>query len=67
MYGPMTSSPVRGGGQAGPDCGGLRAVRVRVEEELRQLAEAGNTQQLIAMLEEGAPFVIDLVSFQTRS
>ena len=40
----------------------IRTVRMRVEEELRDLAQSGDTQELLLLLEDGAPFVVDMVS-----
>ena len=40
----------------------IRNVRMRVEEELRDLAQSGHTQELLVLLEDGAPFVVDMVS-----
>ena len=39
----------------------IRNVRMRVEEELRDLAQSGQTQELLGLLEDGAPFVVDMV------
>jgi len=38
----------------------IRNVRMRVEEELRDLAQSGQTQELLGLLEDGAPFVVDM-------
>ena len=40
----------------------IRTVRMRVEEEMRDLAQSGHTQELLILLEDGAPFVVDMVS-----
>jgi len=34
---------------------------LRLEEELRELAASGRTRELLGLLEEGAPFVVDMV------
>ena len=39
----------------------IRTVRMRVEEELKDLAQSGHTQELLVLLEDGAPFVVDMV------
>jgi len=38
----------------------IKNVRIRVEEELRDLAQSGHTQELLELLEDGAPFVVDM-------
>ena len=40
----------------------ITTVRMRVEEEMRDLAQSGHTQELLVLLEDGAPFVVDMVS-----
>ena len=37
-------------------------VMLRLEEELKELATGGRTKDLLHLLEEGAPFVVDMVS-----
>ena len=37
-------------------------VMMRLEEELKELASGGRTKDLLHLLEEGAPFVVDMVS-----
>ena len=37
-------------------------VIMRLEEELKELASGGRTKDLLHLLEEGAPFVVDMVS-----
>ena len=40
----------------------IRTIRQTLETQLQALAQTGETQQLIKLLEEGAPFVVDMVS-----
>ena len=39
-------------------------VMLRLEEELKELATGGRTKDLLHLLEEGAPFVVDMVSLR---
>ena len=70
--GPLTSSPIKpvGDGESDGWAGDsprntkqhIRTIRKSVEQQLHQLAQTGETQKLITLLEEGAPFVVDMVS-----
>ena len=63
--GPLTSSPiktVRDGDSPRSAQSNIRTIRQTLEHQLQALAQAGETQQLIKLLEEGAPFVVDMVS-----
>ena len=65
--GPLTSSPIKTVRDGESDRerntqSSIRAIRQTLEHQLQALAEAGETQQLIKLLEEGAPFVVDMVS-----
>ena len=65
--GPLTSSPiktVRDGESDSPrnTQSSIRTIRQTLEHQLQALAQTGETQQLIKLLEEGAPFVVDMVS-----
>ena len=66
-HGPLTSSPiktVRDGESDSPRNAqsSIRTIRQTLESQLQLLAQTGETQQLIKLLEEGAPFVVDMVS-----
>ena len=43
----------------------LPSLARSLEEELRHLATAGRTRQLLGLLEQGAPFVVDMVGTHT--
>ena len=63
-HGPLTSSPiktVRDGDSPRNTQSNIRTVRQTLENQLQSLAQTGETQQLIKLLEEGAPFVVDIV------
>ena len=73
---PMTSSPIKPVTDLGHEiwCGGdtsnnnnskpnkIRNIRQTVEQQLQNLALNGQTSKLIKLLEDGAPFVVDMVS-----
>ena len=64
-HGPLTSSPiktVRDGESPRNSQANIRTIRQTLENQLQSLAQTGDTQQLIKLLEEGAPFVVDMVS-----
>ena len=54
-----------GGGGGGGGGGGskIRTIRQTVEQQLQQCATNGDTDKLIKLLEDGAPFVIDMVNY----
>ena len=68
----MTSSPIKAVGDGESDVWtgdsprntkqSIRTIRKSVEQQLHQLAQTGETHKLITLLEEGAPFVVDMVS-----
>ena len=72
---PMTSSPIKPVTDMGDIwCGGepsnnnnnnkpskIRNIRQTVEQQLQNLALNGQTSKLIKLLEDGAPFVVDMV------
>ena len=70
--GPLTSSPIKtvrdgeSDGWAGDSPrntqSSIRTIRQTVEHQLQVLAQTGETLKLIKLLEEGAPFVVDMVS-----
>ena len=82
MSPPVTSSPIKpvntpDMSDANIWCGGdnskvtpgsnkIRNMRQTVETELQNLALAGDTHKLIKLLEDGAPFVIDMVTFNSE-
>ena len=62
--GPLTSSPiktVRDGESPRSAQSNIRTIRQTLETQLQAHAQTGETQQLIKLLEEGAPFVVDMV------
>ena len=76
---PMTSSPIKPVTDLGHEiwCGGdtsnnnnnskpskIRNIRQTVEQQLQNLALNGQTSKLIKLLEDGAPFVVDMVSLE---
>lgn len=81
MSPPVTSSPIKPVNSSDMNdaniwCGGdnskvtsnskqIRNMRQTVEAELQNLALAGDTHKLIKLLEDGAPFVIDMVRFRS--
>ena len=75
--GPLTSSPIKtvrdgeSDGWAGDSPrnaqSSIRTIRQTLESQLQLLAQTGETQQLIKLLEEGAPFVVDMVSLPDLS
>ena len=81
MSPPVTSSPIKpvntsDMSDANIWCGGdnpkvnsgtnkIRNMRQTVEAELQNLALSGDTHKLIKLLEDGAPFVIDMVRFRS--
>ena len=69
--GPMTSSPIKTmregesevwAGESPRAPHNIRNIRKSLEQQLRALADSGDTHKLITLLEEGAPFVVDMVS-----
>ena len=70
--GPLTSSPIKtvrdGESEVwtgeGPRTtqSNIRTIRKTLEQQLQTLAQTGETLKLIKLLEEGAPFVVDMVS-----
>ena len=40
----------------------VRSMRQTVEQQLQHLALTGDTDSLLKLLEDGAPFVVDMVS-----
>ena len=73
---PLTSSPIKPVTVEAPEgvwCGDsnnnsssstskVRSMRQTVEQQLQQLALGGDTDSLLKLLEDGAPFVVDMVS-----
>ena len=74
---PLTSSPIKPVTEApeGVWCGDtnnnnnsnsssskVRSMRQTVEQQLQHLALTGDTDSLLKLLEDGAPFVVDMVS-----
>ena len=70
--GPLTSSPIKTvrDGESDVWTGDIprntqhkvRTMRKSLEHQLLSLAQSGDTAKLIQLLEEGAPFVVDMVS-----
>ena len=76
MTQPMTSSPIKpvnDFSESGIWCGEtnnnnassnkIRNIRKSVEQQLQHFALSGETSKLIKLLEDGAPFVVDMVGF----
>ena len=74
---PLTSSPIKPVTVEAPEgvwCGDtnnnnnnsssskVRSMRQTVEQQLQHLALTGDTDSLLKLLEDGAPFVVDMVS-----
>ena len=55
---------MRGEARMGEDVRVEERGALGLEEELRELATQGRTRLLLALLEEGAPFVIDMVGIE---
>ena len=69
---PLTSSPIKPVnndfneahiwcGDSGNNNAKVRSIRQTVEQQLQTLALSGDTVKLIKLLEDGAPFVVDMV------
>ena len=73
---PLTSSPIKpvnnndfgdaniwcgDSGNNNNSSGKVRSTRHTVEQQLQNLALSGETSKLIKLLEDGAPFVVDMV------